>query len=81
MSRVCSVSSGKARRLYSYLLWCHSELYNLLPQPAEHWKKLQDGCLVGVDVRIKYHGKCNLQCTPIVTYIMIQTTITISLIF
>lgn len=41
------VSSGKARRLYSYLLWCHSELYNLLPQPAEHWRKLQHGCLVG----------------------------------
>lgn len=28
------VASGKARRLYSYLLWCHSKLYNLLPQPG-----------------------------------------------
>lgn len=39
VSGVCSASSGKARRLYSYLLWCHSQLYNLLPQPAEHWSK------------------------------------------
>lgn len=39
--RVCCVSSGKARRLYSYLLWCHSELYNLLPQPVEHQRRRQ----------------------------------------
>lgn len=39
LSGVCSASSGKARRLYSYLLWCHAQLYNLLPQPAEHWSK------------------------------------------
>lgn len=27
-------TSGKARRLYSYLLGCNSQLYNLLPQPG-----------------------------------------------
>lgn len=26
-------TSGKARRLYSYLWGCNSQLYNLLPQP------------------------------------------------
>lgn len=26
-------TSGKASRLYSYLWGCHSQLYNLLPQP------------------------------------------------
>lgn len=27
-------TSGKARRLYSYLPGCNSQLYNLLPQPG-----------------------------------------------
>lgn len=34
-------NSGKARRLYSYLLWCYCKLYNLLPQPEDTTETLR----------------------------------------
>lgn len=41
----------KARRLYSYLPWCNSKLYNLLPQP---------GCMQSKMLKATHHFTANI---------------------